>query len=498
MLLKKLITYAKLTPLSEIRGDMTVNNAVSSSDSVNKGDVFFAIEGEARDGNDYVIEAIRNGASAVVTRIGRGHELLGHGAIVLEAPDVRSSYAFALDLQYKSPSGCMKYIAVTGTNGKTTVSHMLCRILCRCGYSCGLIGTCGVFANGEPLYGCDTGGMTTPEPSALYRMLSLMQKRGVKYVILEASSHASAQGRLAPLRFCTSVFTNLTPEHLDFHKDMENYFCAKRAIIRKSDVAVINADDSYGRRLIDECACKKTVSVSMTDRECDYYATDHRSHGFDGSSFLVCGEEKSIDCFLPTIGDFNVCNAMLAASAARSLGVPRACISAALSGFSGVPGRMQRVYCGDRRKRIFIDYAHTPDALMRLLNTARSVKGDGGRLLILFGCGGNRDRSKRPIMGEIATTLADLAIVTSDNPRSEEPDAIICEIVSGIPEGMKNYVVIPDRREAIRYAVREMKDNDVLLLAGKGHEKYEINKEGKSPFDEEHEVRIALMPSRGD
>ena len=500
MLLKKLITYAKLTPLSDIKGETLVNHAVSSSDAVREGDVFFAIDGEKYDGNDYVREAIKNGACAVVTQRGRGSELLELGAYVLEASDVRSSLAYALDMQYGSPSASMKYIAVTGTNGKTTISHMLCRILCRCGNSCGLIGTCGSFIDGEPLTGCDvcsTVGMTTPEPEELYCILSEMRRRGAKYVILEASSHASVQGRLAPIRFCVSIFSNLTPEHLDFHKDMENYFCAKREIIRRSETAIVNADDIYGRRLISEKACQRIVSVSTTDFGCTYFASNVKLHGCDGISFLLCGEEKNMDCFLPIVGEFNVCNAMLAASAARSLGVPRACISAALSGFTGVAGRMQRVSGEGIRAKIFIDYAHTPDALMRLLATASQMKGDSGRILLLFGCGGDRDKSKRPKMGEIATSYADRVIVTTDNPRGESPQDIISDIVHGIPNGRKNYVVIPDRREAIRYVLKVAHKDDVVLLAGKGHEKYEITNNVKKPFDEEYEIRMAARASLG-
>lgn len=501
MLLKKLITCAKLTPLSEFNEDIAVNCAVSSSERVNVGDVFFAIEGKNYDGNDFVKEAVNNGARAVVTRSGRGGELLKLGVPVLEASDVRSSLAYALDMQYGSPSGCMKYIAVTGTNGKTTISHMLCRILCRCGNSCGLIGTCGSYVNGEPLNECDLDnafGMTTPDPSELYKMLSVMRNKGVKYVILEASSHASVQGRLAPIRFCMSIFSNLTPEHLDFHGNMENYFCAKREIIRRSAVAIINADDPYGRRLLNERACQRGVSVSLNDSECSYYASNIKTHGSDGISFLLCGEEKNIDCFLPVVGDFNVYNAMLAASAARILDVPRSCISAALSKFKGVGGRMQRVYGENIHSRVFIDYAHTPDALERLLLTASKIKPSQGKTVLLFGCGGDRDRSKRPKMGAIATDYADAVIITSDNPRSEDPMRIISDIVSGIPKGRKNYVVIPDRREAIRYAIRISGKDDIVLLAGKGHEKYEINKEGKKPFDEEYEVRNAAESCEGD
>ena len=501
MLLKKLITYAKLIPLSNYDEELSVNCAVSSSDRVKEGDVFFAIEGGRHDGNDYIKEAINNGACAVVTRSGRGSGLSGFGVPVLEALDVRSALAYALDLQYGSPSGGMNFIAVTGTNGKTTVSHMLYRILYLCGNSCGLIGTCGSFVNGEYLR-LDaverSVGMTTPEPAELYQLLSVMKAKGARYVILEASSHASASGRLAPIRFCMSIFSNLTPEHLDFHGDMENYFNAKRDIIKRSAAAVINADDPYGQRLLNEAVCRKMISVSLDDPKCSYYASNIKAHGCDGISFLLCGEEKNLDCFLPVVGDFNVCNAMLAASAARYLGIPRACISAALAGFTGVLGRMQRVYGENVRPKVFIDYAHTPDALEKLLDASKKIKPTDGKIVLLFGCGGDRDKSKRPRMGAIATAYADVVIITSDNPRTEDPLRIIDGIVSGIPTEMKNYVVIPDRREAIRYAMQVSGKDDIVLLAGKGHEKYEINKEGRRPFDEEYEVRMAFLPSEGD
>lgn len=493
MLLKKLISYAKLTALSEFDDKLTFNRSVSSSDRVSKGDVFFAIEGLNHNGNDYICEAKARGACAVVTQAAPAC-ITDLGLPVLLAKDVRVSLSYALDLQNGSPGSGMEFIAVTGTNGKTTISHMLYSIMCLCGRSCGLIGTCGAYVNGEildPDYEKGFSGMTTPEPEELYSLLSKMKAKGARYVILEASSHASVLGRLAPIRFCMSVFSNLSPEHLDFHGDMENYFAAKREIIRRSDVAVINCDDDYGKRLALENVCKRVISVSENDTACTYYSSNIRLHGFEGTSFSICGELKPIECFLPLIGDYNISNAMLAASAARCLNVPRTCISAALAKFKGVSGRLTRVRGEKLKTNVFIDYAHTPDALKKLLSTARTVKSENGRIILLFGCGGDRDRSKRPEMGNIATLLSDTVVVTSDNPRSEDPEKIICDIVKGIPKERKNYKVIPDRREAIRYVISIAQREDVVLLAGKGHEKYEIVKDGKLPFDEEYEVLLA-------
>ena len=499
MLLKKLIPYAKLRPLLNACEDISVNKAVSSSGEVTRGDIFFAVEGLSRDGNDYVDEAVRRGAAAVVTSRGRGRELEKFGICILEAENVRASLSYALDAIYGNLSGSMKYIAVTGTNGKTTTSHMLYRIMRLCGSSCGIIGTCGAFVNGEELkFGRPCSAMTTPDPEELYRILYEMKKRGADYVIIEASSHASAMKRLAPLRFEAAIFTNLSPEHLDFHKDMEDYFAAKRDIIRLSSLAVINADDPFGRRLIDEELCEKTVSASMTDPSCAYYASSVRFHGNEGISFVLSGEEKGIGLYIPVTGDFNVCNAMLAASTARALGYPRSCISAALSGFNGVCGRMQRVFCDGLKASVFIDYAHTPDALERVLRAAKRICGEEGKLTVLFGCGGDRDKSKRPKMGAIAASIADFVIITSDNPRNEAPDSIISDIIGGISEEYKSYTVITDRREAIRYAIGSVGPKDVLILAGKGHEKYEIVKGEMLPFDEEALVRSAVTSNNDD
>jgi UDP-N-acetylmuramoyl-L-alanyl-D-glutamate--2,6-diaminopimelate ligase len=501
LLLKKLVSYAKLVPISDFDCEATFIGIASSSKLVKNGDVFFAIEGLNDDGNKYVAEAVKNGACAVVTQQKYGHCLKNIGVPVFGSADVRASLSYAFDMINGYPSCGMKYIAVTGTNGKTTISHMLYRIMCMCGRSCGLIGTCGAYFNGERICMDAVGGwsgMTTPNPNELYKLLSVMKQKGAQYVILEASSHASVLGRLAPLRFCTSVFSNLSPEHLDFHGNMENYFAAKCEIIKRSDVAVVNCDDPYGKRILSEADCKRIISSSTFDSECSFYASDVKMHGCDGISFVLRGETKPIECYLPIIGDFNVSNAMLAASAARCLDVPRTCISAALSKFSGVEGRLQRIYGEDVRARVFIDYAHTPDALKRLLITARAVNSEGGRIILLFGCGGDRDRSKRPRMGEIAVELADMALITSDNSRSEDALSIISDILDGIPKEKSNYAVIPDRREAIRYAVSIAKPTDIVLLAGKGHEKYEINKNGKLPFDEEYEVLRASELCKSD
>lgn len=497
MLLENITSYAKIDPLTDIPDNFSVGHVVSVSGNVAAGDLFVAIEGLHSDGHDFVSDAVDAGASAIVVSKGRGKDYISLGIPVFEAEDTRETLSFLHDALNGFPSEKLKIIAVTGTNGKTSISYMLFSIMRRAGISCGLIGTSGCFLNSEKLSAdpADSlANMTTPDPAELYYLLGKMSEEKASYVIMEATSHASALGKLAPLAFTAVIFSNLTPDHLDFHGDMENYYRAKYSIVNSAELAVVNADDAYGRRMLESLPGIDSLSVSTHGRRADYRAENVHIFGVEGMCFTLCGDGKRTEIQLPIIGEFNVSNSLLAAACAAELGIPMSCIKNALESFSGVPGRMQKVRtdCGVPFS-VFIDYAHTPDALENVLSTFLRIKPLKGRLVLLFGCGGDRDRSKRPMMGKIASAMADFVVVTSDNSRSESPGEIIFGIVSGFPANFDKYIIIKDRKKAIEYAIMNARDDDVIILAGKGHEKYEIRSGIRLPFDEEQIVKEACL-----
>ncbi len=473
-----------------------VGGICTDSRRVRPGDLFICIPGLHQDGHRYAAEAVEKGAVALLAQ--NGHETaLPTGVPVILTEDVRGGAAMLYDAWYGHPTRNMKLVAVTGTNGKTSVTYMLRAIFESAMYRCGLIGTVDCRSSSghldiraeDPL-----ANMTTPDPEELYRMLSVMAKEGVEYVFMEATSHALALHKLEPLRFEAAVFTNLTPEHLDFHGDMEQYFLAKSRLFSRCQRAIVNVDDAYGARLCDSLSCP-AVRCSVRGAA-DVMAQDVVDGGARGSEYVAVSRNCRFGVRTPIPGSFTVCNTLLAAACALSLGVAPSVITGALGALCGIAGRMERVKLGVVADfSVFVDYAHTPDALENLLRTARSFARPDQRLILLFGCGGDRDRSKRTVMGRIAAELADLSVVTSDNSRSEEPMSIIEEIVSRMPEDKR--VILPDRGEAIRYVIREARPGDIILLAGKGHEEYEIDKNGKHPFSEKALVMEAAMRYHG-
>lgn len=300
---------------------------------------------------------------------------------------------------------------------------------------------------------------------------------------MEATSHALALSKLDAVRFSAAVFTNLTPEHLDFHGNMESYFSAKAKLFSMCDKAIVNVDDVYGRRLLEQLPCP-AVSCSAKGGPADYTATQIRDCGVDGSEYKLVSHNHHFTVRTPIPGAFNVINTLEAATAALALGISPSAIMTALGTLAGIDGRMERVRLGAITDfSVFIDYAHTPDALENLLITARHLRKARERVVLVFGCGGDRDKSKRSKMGRIASTLADRIIITSDNSRSEDPMSIIEDIVSGIDK-TSDYIIIPERRRAVEFAIREARGEDIILLAGKGHEEYEIDASGKHYFSE--------------
>ena len=460
-----------------------IGGICTDSRKIKEGDLFICIRGLSADGHDYISDAVRRGASVIVADRDCDN---GENIPTLRTEDTRRAAALLYDAWYGYPTKKLKMIAVTGTNGKTSVTFMLRAIFEAAMHRCGLIGTVNCYSAGRKLSiraDDPLANMTTPDPSELYHMLAQMVEDGVEYVFMEATSHALALSKLDAIRFVAAVFTNLTPEHLDFHKDMESYFAAKAKLFSMCDKAIINVDDAYGRRLLKK-ACCSALSCSAKGGPADYTATQIRDCGVDGSEYKLVSQNHHFTVRTPIPGSFNVINTLQAATVALALGISPSAIMMALGTLAGIDGRMERVKLGAITDfSVFIDYAHTPDALENLLTTARGLRKAHERVVVVFGCGGDRDKSKRKRMGEIASSLADFVIVTSDNSRSEEPMKIIEEIVSGIGKET-DYIIVPERRRAVEFAIREAHSEDIILLAGKGHEEYEIDASGKHYFSE--------------
>ena len=461
--------------------DREINGISSDSRAVRRGEIFVAIRGLHCDGTQCIGEALSRGAALVISE----RPLQEPYALTVE--DARGALACLWDAWYGHPTRNMRLIGITGTNGKTSTAAMLCHILRECGYSCGLVGTVGNSLDGRSILvqGADRlSNMTTPDPAQLYAILAQMRDGGAQYVVMEVTSHALVLSRVAPLRFYRGVFTNLTPDHLDLHGDMESYFAQKCRLFEKCEGGVISCFGPYGVRLADGLDMplwrvdEQTVqTVSADDRSVDFEMT------------LPTGEKLSIH--LPVAGKFSVENGALAAFTAIGMGLEANEVKRALSAFVGVRGRMERLETGEDFF-VFLDYAHTPDALEKLLLTVRGFCARDGHITVLFGCGGDRDRSKRPQMGAIASRLADLVILTSDNCRSESPQDILRDIMKGIDKE-KPYRVIEDRREAIRYAIATARPKDLIVLAGKGHEEYEIRGRERLYFSEREIVQECLL-----
>lgn len=459
-----------------------IGGVKTDSRKVKKGDLFICIRGLHTDGHQYVEEAVTKGAAAILVCEDYGER---PDVILLKTKDTRRAAALIYNAWYGDPASKLHMIAVTGTNGKTSVTFMLRAIFEAALYRCGLIGTVSCYSAGRRLEirsENPLANMTTPDPEELYHVLAEMVKDGVEYVFVEVTSHALALGKPDAIHFEAAVFTNLTPEHLDFHGNMESYFESKKRLFDLCDRAVLNVDDCYGARLAEMLTCP-FVTCSAKGNRADYTATQICENGVDGNQYRLISSSQRFTVRTQIPGSFSVINSLEAAACASMLGISPSVIMTALGSLAGVDGRMERVRLGVLADySVFIDYAHTPDALENLLCTAKGLCRDDERVVLLFGCGGDRDKSKRKIMGELAAKYADFIILTSDNSRSEDPMDIICEIQKGLVGG--DYVILPERQRAIEFAIREAHAGDVILLAGKGHEEYEIDREGKRFFSE--------------
>ncbi len=449
---------------------------------VTPGTVFFCVRGFTRDGHDFAADAVARGAVALVV-----DHALGLGVPEIVVADVRAAMAPAAARLHGDPTAVLRTIGITGTNGKTTTAYLMRALLEAAGEPTGLLGTVTSIVGGRER----AVSRTTPEAIDLQATFTAMHAAGDTHCVMEVSSHALALGRADAIHWAAAIFTNLTQDHLDFHPTMEDYFLAKcRLFVEgRPRVAVVNVDDPYGARLAAELrasgAAGELVTVGIDHADADLRATEIRS-GFAGSTFVAGG----LQLRSPLPGRFNVMNVLGAVAAVRALGVDDATIAGALPEAGRVPGRFEPVAEG-QDFAVLVDYAHTPDSLENVLSAARPLT--QGRLVCVFGCGGDRDRGKRPQMGAISARLADVTIVTSDNPRSEEPGAVVEEILLGIPAAAPGVEAIVDRHAAIQRAIGLAGAGDVVVIAGKGHEQgQELAGGRKLPFDDIAVAREAL------
>lgn len=456
--------------------DIEITGVTCDSRAVKEGFAFVCIKGSLNDGHKYAASAAEKGAAVIVAQEDTG---LDNQIIV---PDTHAAYSQMCANWFSNPAKDLKLIGVTGTNGKTSVTYFLKKILEGQGYKVGLIGTIQNMIGDEVL----AAENTTPNAYDLNSLFALMKAKGCTYVIMEVSSHALDQCRVYNLDFEVALFTNLTQDHLDYHKTMENYLAAKKKLFGMCKTAVINSDDEYAEELM----------VGLNCRVVTYSAGDNSTYSAKAVKYMPTSVDYEFvsdshinHVKVNTGGKFTVYNSLCALSCAVELGFPLNEAANSLLGLSGVKGRAEVVPTG-RDYTVIIDYAHTPDGLKNILNTFREC--EKNRLVVLFGCGGDRDKSKRPIMGSIAARYADFCIVTSDNPRSEEPGEIIKDILVGMDGTPTPYKVIENRVEAIKYAIETAMKNDIIVLAGKGHETYQILKEGTIHLDEREVIAEAL------
>ncbi len=477
-------------------GDPEVVRVTGDSREVVPGAVFFALPGAVCDGHDFAAEAARKGAVAVVAE----REVACPPAALLVAPSARRAMALAAANFFGRPAAAMRIGGVTGTNGKTTVTYLVEACARAAGVPVGVLGTVTWRFPGVER----PATHTTPESTAIQAALAEMRAAGAKAAVLEVSSHALAQERVAGMRFAVAGFTNLTRDHLDYHGDMERYFAAKRRLfaehLAEGGTAVVNVRDPWGARLADQLGPGRRVWRYGT-RGSDALRADDLTMGMGGIRATFQTPAGALAIASPLVGAHNVENLLCAAGMALALGFPADAVARGLSASAGAPGRLERLDANG--VTVFVDYAHTDDALARALEALRALA--PRRLLCVFGCGGDRDRGKRPLMGEVAARGADVAIVTSDNPRTEAPGEIIDDVLpglerAGVPrlapaaarDGARGFLVEPDRRAAIALAVSLARPGDAVLVAGKGHEDYQIVGTTKHHFSDVEEARRAL------
>lgn len=484
MKLYELVKETENNGISKDSMDVEIENLTCNSSEVGKGSLFFALKGFGTNGEEHIPQAVQNGAVAVVSE--NFHDFKPQGCVFVQVRNCRRALAVCASRFFGDPKNKLCIIGITGTNGKTTTAHMIAHVLTESGIKCGIIGTVGAEYSGIS----EISDHTTPEPITLHRILRDMAKNGITHVVMEVSSHALHQERVYGIDFKIGIFTNLSAEHLDYHGNMRNYAETKLKLFRQSEICIANKDSDFSEPFVNFRNGKGVYTVSAhadADYRCENINVLANGNRFDivkANTFTPIRMTQSV------CGFFNVYNGLTAFAAGDILGVDPVEISAYSKGFSSVRGRMEKLET-DTDYTVMIDFAHTPDGLGNVLNTLRACC--KGKILTVFGCGGNRDKTKRPVMGKIAAALSDVAVITSDNPRDEDPEKIIEDILSGVFE-KTNAKVIPDRREAIGYALMQAKKNDVVLLAGKGHETYQTVK-GENLYFNEREIVAEILKS---
>jgi UDP-N-acetylmuramoyl-L-alanyl-D-glutamate--2,6-diaminopimelate ligase len=484
----QLKTLVAAIPIRQVIGplDRTVEGIAYDSRRVQRNGLFVALRGEKFDGHDFIGQAIEKGASVIVAEREEKHPR----ATCIVVENSRNALADLGAVFYGFPARKLKLAAVTGTNGKTTTTFLIKHICEKAGVRCGLIGTVR-YEIGERVL---PAARTTPESLDVQELLAQIVNAGCRAAAMEVSSHALAQERTRGLEWNVAVFTNLTQDHLDFHGTMENYFESKVKLFtglarqekKKKPVAIVNIDDWHGEQLVGKIDRKIAVTTFGMGMRADFRASNYRMEA-GGTSYQLDARGKSYLVRVPLIGRFNVANSLAALAACNGLGIGLREAILSLAKSPQVPGRLERVPAR-RQFQIFVDYAHTPDALLNVLKTLREL--EPHRLIVVFGCGGNRDRDKRPQMGAIADRYADFAIITSDNPRKEDPAAIIAEVEKGFRSDRFEKIV--DRAQAIARAIEIAQPRDVVLIAGKGHENYQEFADHTVPFEDIQVAQHAL------
>jgi UDP-N-acetylmuramoyl-L-alanyl-D-glutamate--2,6-diaminopimelate ligase len=495
------MTFRELLDGAEIlaqSGNPAVSGVQYDSRRVEPGDVFIAMQGETRDGNKFIDQAIAAGAVAVVSD--SSAEKPREGVAWAQVPHGRRALARVSENFYRHPARRLAVTGITGTNGKSTTAFLVEGILAKAARKSALVGTIEYHLAGRVL----PAPHTTPEPLELNQMLAEAIGLGASEAVMEVSSHALAQQRIFGIPFDVAIFTNLTRDHLDYHRTMEEYFASKQTLFEglgtePPRVAVLNSDDEYGRKLA--ALSKKRGSDVLT---CGWSEGDFHAEKIEitsrGTRFNALTPGGTIPLFSPLIGKVNVYNILSAVAAGYSRGCKPETIAGGIAGLAKVPGRFERVEC-DQPFTVVVDYAHTDDALRNLTALAREFvqqAGQKGRVITVFGCGGDRDRAKRPMMGDAAGRGSDFVVLTSDNPRSEDPLSIMNDAMVGLQRSGAKYKMEPDRRTAIALSIREAGPGDIVLLAGKGHEKSQVTREGSIPFDDVEMARQVLREAGYD
>ena len=474
------------TALPAAANSLEIRQVACDSRKVRPGALFLALHGAKADGNKFIQDALKRGAVAIASEEPAPSRIPG-GVEWIQIQDARKALAISAANFLGHPANALQLVAVTGTNGKTTTTAVVDAMVKASGAKTGLFGT---IAYHTPL-GDYPAPNTTPESVDLQGFFAEIRDAGGKYAVLEASSHSLAMDRLWGCHFQVAVFTNLTREHMDFHKTFEDYFAAKRRLFEGTgagapEVAVLNAQDEFGKRLAG--LAKKTVTYGL---EGDEDITSKKFQlTFDGLNFTAQTPNGKVRVVSRLVGRINVYNLLAAVGAAQALGLSNEVIETGICNLQSVSGRFQRIDLG-QPFLVIVDYAHTDDALENLIRTARELN-PKARIITLFGCGGEKDRTKRPVMGEVAGRLSDLTILSSDNPRSEDPLKIISDIIVGLQKTAGKYLIEPDREKAIGMAMEEARRGDIVLLAGKGHENYQILSDHTLEFDDREMARRAL------